>query len=66
MQPPDGFALTLFARDGFAGLRMPADAASWWGGRCDGADTEDIIEAQTERYPELAGPCASARTCWAR
>ena len=38
MQPLDGLvALMLFyARDGFAGLRYPADAAAWWDLRCAG------------------------------
>jgi hypothetical protein len=58
MAPSDGLAaLTLFyARDGFAGLRMPADAATWWEIRCDGADADAIFEAQVDRYPELSGP----------
>jgi hypothetical protein len=58
MAPADGLAaLTLFyARDGFAGLRIPADAAAWWDARCDGVDIDDAVAATAGRYPELAAP----------
>ena len=58
MQPADGLAaLTLFyARDGFAGLRMPADAAGWWDARCDGLDVDRAVEETACRYPELGAP----------
>ncbi len=58
MQPADGLAaLTLFyARDGFAGLRMPADAAAWWDARCDGLEIDRVVEEMALRYPELGAP----------
>jgi hypothetical protein len=58
MQPADGLAaLTLFyARDGFAGLRMPADAAAWWDARCDGLEVDRVTEDMALRYPHLAAP----------
>jgi hypothetical protein len=58
MQPADGLAaLTLFyARDGFAGLRMPADAAAWWDARCDGVELDRVTEETALRYPRLAAP----------
>jgi hypothetical protein len=58
MRPLDGLiALMLFyTRDGFAGLRFPADAAAWWDLRCEGSgnplSTGDVVDC----YPELAGP----------
>ena len=57
MLPGDGLAaLVLFyARDGFAGLRMPADAGAWWDTRCVGMNADQIIEETAIRYPEL-GP----------
>jgi hypothetical protein len=58
MQPMDGLtALMLFyARDGFAGLRFPTDAATWWDVRCSQSDTPPPMDAILERYPDLAGP----------
>jgi hypothetical protein len=58
MTPADGLAaLTLFyARDGFAGLRMPADAAAWCDARCQGLDVDGAIADTTGCYPELAAP----------
>jgi hypothetical protein len=56
MTPADGLAaLTLFyARDGFTGLRMPADAAAWCDARCQGLDVDGAVAATTGSYPELA------------
>jgi hypothetical protein len=58
MQPLDGLiALMLFyARDGFAGLRFPADTAAWWDLRCAGSERPLPIDAVVDRYPDLAGP----------
>jgi Uncharacterised nucleotidyltransferase len=58
MAPADGLAaLTLFyARDGFAGLRMPADTAAWWDARCDGVEIDRVVEETALRYPQLAAP----------
>ena len=55
MQPLDGLiALMLFyARDGFAGLRLPADLATWWDLRCAslaGPSPSDFVDG--------ALPCA--------
>jgi hypothetical protein len=58
MTPADGLAaLTLFyARDGFAGLRMPTDAAAWCDARCQGLDVDEIVADTAARYPQLAAP----------
>ena len=58
MTPADGLAaLTLFyARDGFTGLRMPADTAAWWDAHCDGLELDRVIEETALRYPRLAAP----------
>jgi hypothetical protein len=58
MQPMDGLvALMLFyARDGFSGLRFPADVASWWDLRCAGASTSSSVAFVAQRYPALTGP----------
>jgi hypothetical protein len=57
MDPADGLAaLTLFyARDGFSGLKMAADVATWWDSRCDAADADAVISTIAAGYPELAG-----------
>ena len=58
MQPLDGLvALMLFyARDGFAGLRYPTDAAAWWDLTHSASDGPPAVDAVIERYPELAAP----------
>jgi Uncharacterised nucleotidyltransferase len=57
MEPADGLAaLTLiYARDGFSGLKMAADVASWWDSRCQAADADSVIATIASSYPELAG-----------
>jgi Uncharacterised nucleotidyltransferase len=57
MDPADGLAaLTLFyARDGFSGLKMATDVASWWDSRCEAPDADAVIGAIAATYPELAG-----------
>ena len=62
MQPADGLtALALFyARDGFFGLRMAADVATWWDRRCDHMDPDPLIAATVRAYPGLASPLAVA------
>ena len=62
MQPLDGLiALMLFyARDGFAGLRFPADAAAWWDLKCAhsvGSAPGDLV---AELYPRLVAPVSVA------
>jgi ActR/RegA family two-component response regulator len=56
MLPEDGLAalILFYARDGFAGLRMPADAAAWWDSKCAGLSADQIIEEAAIRYPALA------------
>jgi len=62
MQPLDGLvALMLFyARDGFTGLRFPADAATWWDLRCAGSASPAPREMVAELYPELVAPVSVA------
>jgi hypothetical protein len=62
MQPLDGLiALMLFyARDGFSGLRFPADAAAWWDLRCAGTATPSPVDLVAERYPALTAPVSVA------
>lgn len=62
MQPMDGLiALMLFyARDGFAGLRYPADAAAWWDVRCVGSAGPGAAELVADRYPRLMAPVSVA------
>ena len=62
MQPLDGLiALMLFyARDGFAGLRFPADVATWWDIRCAGTGGPSPSDFVAERYPALAAPVNTA------
>jgi hypothetical protein len=62
MQPLDGLvALMLFyARDGFAGLRFPADAASWWDLRCAGLGGSTAVHFVADRYPALTAPVSVA------
>jgi hypothetical protein len=62
MQPLDGLiALMLFyARDGFTGLRFPADAAAWWDLRCSGSVRPPSVDVVAQHYPELAAPVRAA------
>jgi hypothetical protein len=62
MQPLDGLiALMLFyARDGFSGLRFPADVAAWWDLRCAASSVPSPAELVTQRYPALAAPVTVA------
>lgn len=54
LAPADELAslLLFFARDGFWGLRMPADIGAWWDTRGHLLD-KDGLEPLIERYPEL-------------
>jgi hypothetical protein len=62
MEPMDGLiALMLFyARDGFAGLRYPADAAAWWDAKCAGSAGPRAAEVVADLYPGLAAPVSVA------
>ena len=58
MQPAEELAslLLFYARDGFSGLRVPADIAAWWGvcgGQLAGRSHVSEIAA---RYPALGAP----------
>jgi hypothetical protein len=58
MEPVDGLVtlMLFYARDGFAGLRFPTDAATWWDVRCSESNTSPPLDAVLRRYPELIGP----------
>jgi hypothetical protein len=58
MRPADGLAalILFYARDGFAGLRIPADAAGWWDAHGDGLNIDRIVEETALRYPPLGAP----------
>jgi Uncharacterised nucleotidyltransferase len=58
MQPADGLAslILFYARDGFSGLRTPADIAAWWSSRCASFGGESPLAALAERHPALRGP----------
>jgi hypothetical protein len=62
MQPLDGLiALMLFyARDGFAGLRFPADVAAWWDLRCAGMTGPSPVDIVAQQYPALTAPVTVA------
>ena len=62
LEPLDGLiALMLFyARDGFAGLRLPADVAAWWDLRCASTLCPSPASFVAERYPALAAPVSVA------
>lgn len=62
MEPMDGLItlMLFYARDGFAGLRYPADAAAWWDGRCVGSPGPGPTELVTDRYPSLVAPVSVA------
>jgi Uncharacterised nucleotidyltransferase len=58
LAPADGLAalLLFYARDGFYGLRLAADAAAWWDRRCGDADVGAQMDAIAAGYPALAAP----------
>jgi Uncharacterised nucleotidyltransferase len=58
MAPGDGLAalLLFYARDGFYGLRLAADAAAWWDRWCEAADPDPLVDAVAAAYPALASP----------
>jgi len=59
--PADELAILLliFARDGFAGLRLPADIAAWWD-RYGGELAPRALEPIAEAHPSLARALATA------
>jgi Uncharacterised nucleotidyltransferase len=53
--------LLCFARDGFWGLRLPADMAAWWeayGAAMDGPLLDTVVAAHPELTPALVTACA--------
>jgi hypothetical protein len=58
MRPGDGLAalILFYTRDGFAGLRIPADAAGWWDAHGDGLNIDCVTEESALRYPQLGAP----------
>lgn len=59
---PEDFCVCLllfYARDGFHGVRMAADIASWWDRHCH-ALAPAFLEDYVRRYPALAGAFAAA------
>lgn len=64
MTPADGLAalMLFYARDGFYGLRLAADAAAWWEHRCGEVDPNPQVAGITAAYPALAAPLEVAAT----
>ncbi|MGH2870783.1 MAG: nucleotidyltransferase family protein [Solirubrobacteraceae bacterium] len=62
MQPADELAslLLFYQRDGFAGLRSPADVAAWWSTNHARLGAGDSIDAIAGRYPSLSAPMTVA------
>jgi hypothetical protein len=62
MQPLDGLVtlMLFYARDGFAGLRFPSDAAAWWDLRCAEVDVGSPVTFVRQRYPALLAPVSVA------
>jgi Uncharacterised nucleotidyltransferase len=59
MQPAEELAslLLFYARDGFSGLRLPADIAAWWSSRGHQLAAGRSYDAEiAARYPALAAP----------
>jgi hypothetical protein len=58
MSPSDGLAalLLFYARDGFYGLRLAADVATWWDRMCAEADPDPLVGGVADAYPALAAP----------
>jgi hypothetical protein len=56
--PQDGLAalILVYARDGFIGLRIAADAAAWWDSVCLEGSENCGIESLVASYPLLEGP----------
>jgi hypothetical protein len=58
MRPAEELAslLLFYARDGFSGLRVPADIAAWWDVRGGESGVPWQVVDIAERYPDLAAP----------
>jgi hypothetical protein len=62
MQPADELAslLLFYQRDGFAGLRSPADVAAWWGNNHRRLGDGNATNVLARRYPSLSAPLTVA------
>lgn len=58
MQPADELAslILFYARDGFSGLRTPADVATWWSSASASLGAEPWLDAIADQHPALAAP----------
>jgi hypothetical protein len=58
MQPADELAslILFYARDGFSGLRTPADVAAWWSSVSPQLSSEPWLSAIADQHPALATP----------
>lgn len=56
MQTGDELAslMLFYARDGFAGLRTPADIAQWWTVESPYLDDQRPLDSVADQYPQLA------------
>ena len=61
LRPEDEFValLLIFARDGYLGLRIPADIAAWWD-TYGQALPADHLDSVIEDYPRLRNPLLAA------
>ena len=62
MRPDDELAslLLFWARDGFGGLRAPADIAAWWSLWQGGMGERPPLDAVADCYPDIAVPLGVA------
>lgn len=62
MQPADELAslLLFYQRDGFAGLRSPADVGAWWSANHGRLGDGNSIGAIARQYPSLSAPLTVA------
>ena len=58
MQPADELAslILFYERDGFSGLRTPADIAGWWSTRRGAPGGAPQLDSVAVSYPALSGP----------
>lgn len=58
MQPADELAslILFYARDGFSGLRTPADVATWWSSVPAQLSAQPSLDVIADRHPALAAP----------
>jgi len=58
MQPADELAamILFYARDGFSGLRIPADIAAWWSAEHQRLPDRLAVRETARQYSELSAP----------